>query len=76
MDRLLNEQLGLMAILGIEVLEQERRFIKQARKDVETQAQRMLEQGMTTQVNTNPAHQRLGHTDTGKHNLSACSIRA
>ena len=39
-----------MCFPGIEVLEQERRFIKQARKEVETQAQKMLEQGMTTQV--------------------------
>jgi hypothetical protein len=35
---------------GIEVIEQDRRFITQARKDVETQAQKMLEQSMETQV--------------------------
>ena len=35
---------------GIEVLEQERRFIKQARKEVESQAHRMLEQGVNVQV--------------------------
>lgn len=34
----------------MEVIEGDRRFIKQARKDVETQAQKMLEQGMETQV--------------------------
>lgn len=35
---------------GIEVIEQDRRFGKQARKEVESQAQKMLEQGMETQV--------------------------
>lgn len=35
---------------GIEIIEQDRRFIKQARKDVESQAHKMLEQGMETQV--------------------------
>ena len=35
---------------GIEIIEQDRRFIRQARKDVELQAQKMLEQGMETQV--------------------------
>ncbi len=35
---------------GLEVIEQDRRFIKQARKEVEVQAQKMLEQGMETQV--------------------------
>ena len=35
---------------GVEIIEQDRRFIKQARKDVETQAHKMLEQGMETQV--------------------------
>ena len=35
---------------GIEVIEQDRRFIRQARKEVETQAHKMLEQGMETQV--------------------------
>ena len=37
-------------LTGVEVVEQDRRFIKQARKEVETQAQKMLEQGMETQV--------------------------
>ena len=40
----------VLCAAGIEVLEQERRFMKQARKEVETQAQRMLEQGMSSQV--------------------------
>lgn len=35
---------------GVEVIEQDRRFVKQARKEVESQAQKMLEQGMETQV--------------------------
>lgn len=35
---------------GVEVIEQDRRFIKQARKEVEAHAQKMLEQGMETQV--------------------------
>lgn len=35
---------------GVEIVEQDRRFVKQARKEVETQAQKMLEQGMETQV--------------------------
>ena len=35
---------------GLEVIEQDRRFIKQARKEVEVQAEKMLEQGMETQV--------------------------
>ncbi len=35
---------------GLEVIEHDRRFIRQARKEVETQAQKMLEQGMETQV--------------------------
>lgn len=34
----------------MEIIEQDRRFIKQARKDVESQAHKMLEQGMETQV--------------------------
>ncbi|KAL5014542.1 hypothetical protein ScPMuIL_008812 [Solemya velum] len=34
---------------GIEVIEQDRRFIKQARKEVESQALKMIEQGMETQ---------------------------
>ncbi|XP_064606457.1 conserved oligomeric Golgi complex subunit 5-like [Liolophura sinensis] len=34
---------------GVEVIEQDRRFIKQARKEVEAHAQKMLEQGMETQ---------------------------
>ncbi|GFO07452.1 conserved oligomeric Golgi complex subunit 5 [Plakobranchus ocellatus] len=37
---------------GVEVIEQDRRFVKQARKEVETQAQKMLEQGMETQNQT------------------------
>ncbi|XP_071153138.1 conserved oligomeric Golgi complex subunit 5-like isoform X1 [Mytilus edulis] len=40
---------------GIEVIEQDRRFIKQARQDVETQAQKMLEQSMETQNPTQVA---------------------
>ncbi|XP_041349093.1 conserved oligomeric Golgi complex subunit 5-like [Gigantopelta aegis] len=40
---------------GIEVIETDRRFIKQARKEVETQAQKMLEQGMETQNQTQVA---------------------
>nr|KAG5691678.1 hypothetical protein BaRGS_014133 [Batillaria attramentaria] len=35
---------------GVEVIEADRRFIKQAHKDVELQAQKMLEQGMETQI--------------------------
>jgi hypothetical protein len=35
---------------GIEVVEQDRRFIKLARKEVEEKAHRMLEQGMEAQV--------------------------
>ena len=38
-------------LTGVEIVEQDRRFVKQARKEVETQAQKMLEQGMETQVN-------------------------
>ncbi len=37
-------------LTGIEVIEQDRRFIRQARKEVEAQAHKMLEQGMETQV--------------------------
>jgi hypothetical protein len=37
---------------GVEVIEADRRFIKQAHKDVEVQAQKMLEQGMETQNQT------------------------
>ncbi|KAH9496319.1 Conserved oligomeric Golgi complex subunit [Bulinus truncatus] len=37
---------------GVEIIEQDRRFVKQARKEVETQAQKMLEQGMGTQNQT------------------------
>ena len=33
--------------------------MKQARKEVETQAQKMLEQGMETQVNINPFMEKL-----------------
>ncbi|WAR25753.1 COG5-like protein, partial [Mya arenaria] len=36
-------------LTGIEVIEQDRRFVKQARNEVETQAQKMLEQGMESQ---------------------------
>lgn len=39
-----------MDLSGVEVIEADRRFIKQAHKDVESQAQKMLEQGMETQV--------------------------
>ncbi|CAG5125041.1 unnamed protein product, partial [Candidula unifasciata] len=39
-------------LAGIEVIEQDRRFVKQARKEVQTQAQKMLEQGMETQNQT------------------------
>ncbi|XP_064633908.1 conserved oligomeric Golgi complex subunit 5-like [Lineus longissimus] len=42
-------------LAGIEVLEQDRRFIKQARKDVESQAQRMLALGMETENQTQVA---------------------
>lgn len=35
---------------GIDVIESDRRFIRQARKEVEAQAHKMLEQGMETQV--------------------------
>ncbi|XP_076469307.1 conserved oligomeric Golgi complex subunit 5-like [Babylonia areolata] len=40
---------------GVEVIEADRRFIKQAHKDVESQAQKMLEQGMETQNQTQVA---------------------
>ncbi|KAK7476321.1 hypothetical protein BaRGS_00032439 [Batillaria attramentaria] len=40
---------------GVEVIEADRRFIKQAHKDVELQAQKMLEQGMETQNQTQVA---------------------
>ncbi|KAK3103853.1 hypothetical protein FSP39_022425, partial [Pinctada imbricata] len=40
---------------GIEIIEQDRRFIRQARKDVESQALKMLEQGMETQNPTQVA---------------------
>ncbi|XP_062611400.1 conserved oligomeric Golgi complex subunit 5-like isoform X4 [Saccostrea cucullata] len=40
---------------GVEIIEQDRRFIKQARKDVESQAHKMLEQGMETQNPTQVA---------------------
>ena len=39
-----------MDLSGLEVIEQDRRFIRQARKEVEAQAHKMLEQGMETQV--------------------------
>ncbi|KAK2155274.1 hypothetical protein LSH36_244g03005 [Paralvinella palmiformis] len=42
-------------LTGVEVIEQDRRFIKQARKEVELQAQKMLEQGMETQNQTQVA---------------------
>ena len=35
---------------GVEVIEQDTLFVKKARKDVEKQAQKMLHQGMETQV--------------------------
>ncbi|KAL3853402.1 hypothetical protein ACJMK2_016944 [Sinanodonta woodiana] len=44
-----------MDLSGVDVIEQDRRFIKQARKEVETQAQKMLEQGMETQNQTQVA---------------------
>ena len=37
-------------LTGLEVIDQDRRFIKQARKEVEANAQKMLQQGMETQV--------------------------
>ena len=37
-------------LAGIEVIEQDTIFIRKARKDVERQAQKMLQQGMETQV--------------------------
>ncbi|KAK6993674.1 conserved oligomeric Golgi complex subunit 5 [Biomphalaria glabrata] len=37
---------------GVEIIDQDRRLVKQARKEVETQAQKMLEQGMATQNQT------------------------
>ena len=37
-------------LTGIDVLETDRRFMRQARKEVETQGQKMLEQGLDTQV--------------------------
>ena len=40
-------------LTGVEVVEQDRRFIKQARKEVESHAHKMLEQGMEAQVITN-----------------------
>ncbi|KAL4226453.1 Conserved oligomeric Golgi complex subunit [Mactra antiquata] len=40
-------------LTGIEVIEHDRRFVKQARIEVESQAEKMLEQGMETQ---NQAH--------------------
>ena len=35
------------------MIEQDRRFVKHARKEVESQAQKMLEQGMESQVREN-----------------------
>ena len=37
-------------LAGIEVIDHDRRFIKQARKEVEAQADKMLDTGMDTQV--------------------------
>jgi len=37
---------------GIEVIDADRRFIRQARKDVELQAVKMLEQGIEAQVSS------------------------
>ena len=37
-------------LTGIDVIEVDRRFVKQARKEVEAQGQKMLEQGLETQV--------------------------
>ena len=37
-------------LAGIDVIEVDRRFVKQARKEVEAQGQKMLEQGLETQV--------------------------
>lgn len=39
-------------LAGIDVIDQDRRFIKQARKEVETQADKMLGTGLETQVKT------------------------
>ena len=39
-----------MDLSGVEVIEQDTLFVKKARKDVEKQAQKMLHQGMETQV--------------------------
>ena len=48
-------------LTGIDVLETDRRFMRQARKEVEAQGQKMLEQGLDTQVGGHMA----GHvTDT------------
>jgi hypothetical protein len=40
-------------LTGVEIIEQDRRFVKQARQQVESQALKMLEQGMETQVRLN-----------------------
>ncbi|XP_021370975.1 conserved oligomeric Golgi complex subunit 5-like [Mizuhopecten yessoensis] len=40
---------------GVEIIEQDRRFIRGARNDVETQAQKMLDQGLETQNPTQVA---------------------
>ena len=37
---------------GVEVIEDNRPFIKQARKDVDVKGQKMLEEGMETQVSS------------------------
>ena len=39
---------------GIEVIDADRRFIRQAHKDVELQAHKMLEQGIESQVHDVP----------------------
>lgn len=50
-NHLLTDHLsGTVDLSGIEVIDADRRFIKQARKEVEAQAQKMLEQGMEMQV--------------------------
>ena len=51
-------------LTGIEVIEQDRRFIKQARREVETQAEKMLQQGMETQVLSYGGWQIVRHVFT------------
>lgn len=55
---------------GVEIIEQDRRFIKQARKDVETQAHKMLEQGMETQV----SHSRISKESNVRENYDIMSL--